>query len=217
MPIKVYLLDDHEVVRRGLRDLVEAAPDMEVVGESASAQEAARRIPALMPDVAVLDVRLPDGSGIEVCREIRSVDPRIRALMLTSYDDDHALASSVLAGASGYLLKDLSGEGIVSAIRRVASGEDLADHPHVKALRERWSSHEELDPRLKTLSPTERRILDLVADGLTNRQIGDRLRLAEKTVKNYVSSVLGKMGMESRTQAAVYAATHRDTENPTTR
>jgi DNA-binding NarL/FixJ family response regulator len=217
MPIKVYLLDDHEVVRRGLRDLVEAAPDMEVVGESASAQEAARRIPALTPDVAVLDVRLPDGSGIEVCREIRSVDPRIRALMLTSYDDDHALAASVLAGASGYLLKDLSGEGIVSAIRRVASGEDLADHPHVKALRERWSSHEELDPRLKTLSPTERRILDLVADGLTNRQIGDRLRLAEKTVKNYVSSVLGKMGMESRTQAAVYAATHRDTENPTTR
>jgi DNA-binding NarL/FixJ family response regulator len=217
MPIKVYLLDDHEVVRRGLRDLVEAAPDMEVVGESASAQEAARRIPALTPDVAVLDVRLPDGSGIEVCREIRSVDPRIRALMLTSYDDDHALAASVLAGASGYLLKDLSGEGIVSAIRRVASGEDLADHPHVKALRERWSSHEELDPRLKTLSPTERRILDLVADGLTNRQIGDRLRLAEKTVKNYVSSVLGKMGMESRTQAAVYAATHRDAQEPTTR
>ncbi len=217
MPIKVYLLDDHEVVRRGLRDLVEAAPDMEVVGESGSAQEAGRRIPALMPDVAVLDVRLPDGSGIEVCREVRSVDPRIRALMLTSYDDDQALVSSVLAGASGYLLKDLNGEGIVAAIRRVAAGEDLSDHPMVKALRDRWASHEEDDPRLKTLSPTERRILDLVADGLTNRQIGDRLRLAEKTVKNYVSSVLGKMGMESRTQAAVYAATHREPHDPPTR
>ena len=212
--IKVYLLDDHEIVRRGLRELVEGSPDMEVVGESGSAREAARRIPALLPDVAVLDVRLPDGSGIEVCREIRSVDPRIRALMLTSYDDDQALVSSVLAGASGYLLKQLSGEGIVAAIRRVAAGEDLSDHPHAKALRERWASHEERDPRLKSLSPVERRILDLVADGMTNRQIGDRLRLAEKTVKNYVSSVLSKMGMESRTQAAVYAATHREQHGP---
>ena len=215
-PIRVYLLDDHEIVRRGLRELVEGSPDMEVVGESGSAREAARRIPALLPDVAVLDVRLPDGSGIEVCREIRSVDPRIRALMLTSYDDDQALVSSVLAGASGYLLKQLSGEGIVAAIRRVAAGEDLSDHPHAKALRERWSSHEETDPRLKSLSPVERRILDLVADGMTNRQIGDRLRLAEKTVKNYVSSVLSKMGMETRTQAAVYAAIHREQHGPPT-
>ena len=209
-PIRVYLLDDHEIVRRGLRELVEGSADMELVGESGSAREAARRIPALLPDVAVLDVRLPDGSGIEVCREIRSVDPRIRALMLTSYDDDQALVSSVLAGASGYLLKQLSGEGIVAAIRRVAAGEDLSDHPHAKALRERWASREERDPRLKSLSPVERRILDLVADGLTNRQVGDRLGLAEKTVKNYVSSVLSKMGMETRTQAAVYAATHRE-------
>jgi DNA-binding NarL/FixJ family response regulator len=215
-PIRVYLLDDHEIVRRGLRELVEGSPDMEVVGESGSAREAARRIPALLPDVAVLDVRLPDGSGIEVCREIRSVDPRIRALMLTSYDDDQALVSSVLAGASGYLLKQLSGEGIVAAIRRVAAGEDLSDHPHAKALRERWASREERDPRLKSLSPVERRILDLVADGMTNRQIGARLHLAEKTVKNYVSSVLSKMGMETRTQAAVYAATHREQHGPRT-
>ncbi|MDV3222782.1 response regulator transcription factor, partial [Intrasporangium sp.] len=214
--IKVYLLDDHEVVRRGLRDLVEAAPDMEVVGESGSAREATRRIPALLPDVAVLDVRLPDGSGIEVCREVRSIDPRIRALVLTSYDDDQALVSSVLAGASGYLLKQLSGEGILAAIRRVAAGEDLSDHPHARALRERWASREEHDPRLRSLSPVERRILDLVSEGLTNRQIGDRLGLAEKTVKNYVSSVLSKMGMETRTQAAVYAATHREQQDPTT-
>lgn len=214
--IRVYLLDDHEVVRRGLRDLVEAAPDMEVVGESGSAREATRRIPALLPDVAVLDVRLPDGSGIEVCREVRSIDPRIRALVLTSYDDDQALVSSVLAGASGYLLKQLSGEGILAAIRRVAAGEDLSDHPHARALRERWASREEHDPRLRSLSPVERRILDLVSEGLTNRQIGDRLGLAEKTVKNYVSSVLSKMGMETRTQAAVYAATHREQQDPTT-
>ena len=215
MSIRVFLLDDHEIVRRGLRDLIEATGDLVIVGESGSAAEATRHIPALRPDVAVLDARLPDGSGIDVCRDIRSVDPSIRVLILTSYDDERALVASVLAGASGYLLKALSGEGIVEAIRRVAGGDDLTDQPQVQALRAGWSAHAETDPRLRSLSPTERRILDLIADGLTNRQIGEHLGLAEKTVKNYVSTVLAKMGMERRTQAAVYAATHRRAEPPT--
>ena len=214
MSIRVFLLDDHEIVRRGLRDLIEATGDLVIVGESGSAAEATRHIPALRPDVAVLDARLPDGSGIDVCRDIRSVDPSIRVLILTSYDDERALVASVLAGASGYLLKALSGEGIVEAIRRVAGGDDLTDQPQVQALRAGWSAHAETDPRLRSLSPTERRILDLIADGLTNRQIGEHLGLAEKTVKNYVSTVLAKMGMERRTQAAVYAATHRRAEPP---
>jgi two-component system response regulator DevR len=214
MTIRVFLLDDHEIVRRGLRELVESTRDMVVVGESGSALEATRRIPALRPDVAVFDARLPDGSGIDVCRDVRSVDPSIRGLVLTSYDDERALVASVLAGASGYLLKTLSGDDIVSAIRRVAAGEDLSDHPQARALRESWAAQPESDPRLRLLSPTERRILDLVADGLTNRQIGARLGLAEKTVKNYVSSVLGKLGMERRTQAAVYAVTHRPEGSP---
>lgn len=208
MSITVFLLDDHEVVRRGLRDLVEADPDMTVVGESGSAQEAARRIPALRPDVAVFDARLPDGSGIDVCRQVRSVDPTIRGLILTSYDDDEALAAAVLAGASGYLLKDIKGVGIIDAIRRVAAGEDLLDHQRAERLRTHWSDPAGEDPRLRSLTPTEHRILVHVAEGLTNRQIGELLSLAEKTVKNYVSSVLAKMGMERRTQAAVYAATH---------
>ena len=215
MSIRVFLLDDHEIVRRGLRDLIEATGDLVIVGESGSAAEATRHIPALRPDVAVLDARLPDGSGIDVCRDIRSVDPSIRVLILTSYDDERALVASVLAGASGYLLKALSGEGIVEAIRRVAGGDDLTDQPQVQALRAGWSAHAETDPRLRSLSPTERRILDLIADGLTNRQIGEHLGLAEKTVKNYVSTVLAKLGMERRTQAAVYAATHRRAEPPT--
>ncbi|WP_051510644.1 response regulator [Intrasporangium oryzae] len=214
MTIRVFLLDDHEIVRRGLRELIETTDDMVVVGESGSALEATRRIPALRPDVAVLDARLPDGSGIDVCRDVRSVDPSIRGLILTSYDDERALVASVLAGASGYLLKDLTGEGIVAAVRRVAAGDDLSDHPHARALRAQWSSPDDADPRLRSLSPTERRILDLVADGMTNRAIGEQLGLAEKTVKNYVSSVLAKMGMERRTQAAVYAATHRPDPPP---
>ncbi len=208
MSIKVFLLDDHEVVRRGLRDLVEADPEMSVVGESGSAQEAARRIPALRPDVAVFDARLPDGSGIDVCRQVRSVDPSIRGLILTSYDDDEALSAAVLAGASGYLLKDIKGVGIIDAIRRVAAGEDLLDHARAERLRNHWSDPAGEDPRLRSLTPTEHRILLHVAEGLTNRQIGETMSLAEKTVKNYVSSVLAKMGMERRTQAAVYAATH---------
>lgn len=208
MALKVFLLDDHEVVRRGLRDLVEADPEMTVVGESGSAQEAARRIPALRPDVAVFDARLPDGSGIDVCRQVRSVDPSIRGLILTSYDDEQALSAAVLAGASGYLLKDVNGAGIIDAIRRVGQGEDLLDRERAARLRTHWSDPAGDDPRLRSLTPTEHRILVHVAEGLTNRQIGETMSLAEKTVKNYVSSVLAKMGMERRTQAAVYAATH---------
>ena len=207
--IRVFLLDDHEIVRRGLRELLEANEGFEVVGESGLAQEAARRIPALRPDVAVFDVRLPDGSGIEACRQVRSVDPSIKALILTSYDDQQALATAVLAGASGFLLKDIKGNGLVTAIRRVAAGENLLDTDQASRLRATWSQGDETDPRLRALSPQERRILDHVAAGMTNRQIGDAMSIAEKTVKNYVTSVLAKLGMERRTQAAVYAATHQ--------
>ena len=205
--MKVFLLDDHEIVRRGLRELLEADPEFEVVGESGLAQEAARRIPALRPDVVVFDVRLPDGSGIEACRQVRSVDPSIAGLILTSFDDEQALATAVLAGASGFLLKDIKGNGLVDAIRRIAAGENLLDTERARRLRESWSG-EVLDPRVRGLSPQERRILDHLAAGMTNRQIGEDMNLAEKTVKNYVTSVLAKLGMERRTQAAVYAATH---------
>ena len=210
MTIKVFLLDDHEIVRRGLRELLEATSDFDVVGESGLAQQAARRIPALRPDVAVLDARLPDGSGIEVCRQVRSVDPSIHCLILTSFDDERALATAVLAGASGFLLKDIKGNGLVEAIQRVAAGENLLDTDRARQLRESWKDGTASpDPRLRLLSPQERRILDHVAAGLTNRQIGESMSLAEKTVKNYVTSVLSKLGMERRTQAAVYVATHQ--------
>ena len=205
-PIRVYLLDDHEVVRRGLRDLLESDGDIEIVGESGSAQEAAARIPALRPHVAVLDARLPDGSGIDVCRDVRSVDPAIQALILTSYDDDEALFAAILAGAAGYLLKQVGGNDLVDAVRRVAAGQSLID-PSLTArvlerLRHGPSEHEELS----SLTEQERKILALIAEGLTNRQIGERLFLAEKTVKNYVSSILAKLGLERRTQAAVLAS-----------
>ncbi|WP_377645549.1 response regulator [Oryzobacter terrae] len=209
MPVRVFLLDDHEIVRRGLRDLLTGTPGFDVVGESGSAREAARRIPALRPDVAVYDVRLPDGSGVEACREVRSVDPSIAGLILTSFDDEQALATAVLAGASGFLLKDIRGNGLVDAIRRVAAGENLLDTERADRLREAWRSATPVDRRLNELSPQERRILDHVAAGLTNRQIGSAMHLAEKTVKNYVTSVLAKLGMERRTQAAVYVATHQ--------
>ena len=209
MKIRIFLLDDHEIVRRGLRELLETVEDFEVVGESGSAVEAARRIPALRPHVAIFDARLPDGSGIDVCREVRSVDPSIAGLILTSYDDDEALATAILAGASGYLLKDIKGNGLIEAIRRVAAGEQLIDASTVDRIRQGWSSEAGADPQLKLLSPQERRILDHVAEGLTNRQIGEAMSLAEKTVKNYITAVLGKLGMERRTQAAVFAVTHR--------
>ncbi len=207
MTISVYLLDDHEIVRRGLRELIEATEDITVVGESGLAKEAIRRVPALRPDVTIFDVRLTDGSGIDACREIRSVDPSIKALILTSFDDEHALTGAILAGASGFLLKDIRGNGIVDAIRRVAAGENLLETDDARHLMEQWTVHSDTDPLLRLLTPQERRVLDLIVDGQTNRQIGRSLSLAEKTVKNYVTSLLAKLGVESRTQAAVFLAT----------
>ena len=204
----IFLLDDHEIVRRGLRELLEGTEGFSVVGESGSALEAARRIPALRPDVAIFDARLPDGSGIEACRHVRSVDPSIAGLILTSFDDDTALTAAILAGAAGYLLKDIRGNGLVEAITRVARGENLLDPERARRVRSDWADERDPDPRLRSLSPQERRILDHIAAGMTNRQIGETMSLAEKTVKNYVTSVLAKMGMERRTQAAVYVATH---------
>ena len=204
-PYRVYLLDDHEVVRRGIRDLLEDAGDISVVGESASALEASRRIPALRPDVAILDARLPDGSGIDVCREIRSVDPGIHALILTSFDDDEALFAAIMAGAAGYVLKQITGTDLVDAVRRVAGGQSLLDPAVTARVLERVRSGPPEDETLKRLTDQERRILAHIAEGKTNRQIGEEMFLAEKTVKNYVSSLLSKLGMERRTQAAVFA------------
>ncbi len=202
----IFLLDDHEIVRRGLRELLESIEDFEVIGEAATAAQARVRILALRPDVAIFDARLPDGSGIEVCRQVRSADPSIAALILTSYDDDQALATAVLAGAAGYLLKDIKGNGLIEAIRDVAAGKQLISTADVERARRSWARVEQ-DPRLERLSPQERRILDQVAQGKTNRQIGTELNLAEKTVKNYVTSILAKLGMQRRTQAAVFAVT----------
>ncbi|MDX6367901.1 MAG: two-component system, NarL family, response regulator DevR [Nocardioidaceae bacterium] len=205
--IRVFLLDDHEIVRRGLRDLCEAESDLVVVGESGSAVEAQSRIPALRPDVAVLDARLPDGSGIEVCRSIRSVDPRLRALILTSYDDDEALFAAIMAGAAGYVLKQIGTTDLVDAVRRVAGGQSLLDPAVTFRVLERLRSGPPEEPdELAQLTAQERRILGLIAEGRTNRQIGEAIFLAEKTVKNYVSSILMKLGLERRTQAAVLAA-----------
>jgi DNA-binding NarL/FixJ family response regulator len=207
-PIRVFLLDDHEVVRRGLKDLLEADGDIVIVGESGLAQEAARRIPALRPDVAVLDGRLPDGSGIDVCREVRSAHPEIAALILTSYDDDEALFSAIMAGAAGYVLKQIRGNDLVDAVRRVAAGQSLLDPAVTARVLDRLRAGPEEDKALAPLTEQERRILELIGEGLTNRQIAERMFLAEKTVKNYVSSLLGKLGMERRTQAAVFAVKH---------
>ena len=209
MTIRIFLLDDHEIVRRGLRELLETVDDFEVVGESGSAVEATRRIPALRPNVAIFDARLPDGSGIDVCREVRSVDPTIAGLILTSFDDEQALATAVLAGAAGYLLKDIKGNGLIEAIRKAAAGEQLIDPDTIDRVRRGWTSSAGADPRLRLLSPQERRILDHVAEGLTNRQIGEAMSLAEKTVKNYITADLGKLGMERRTQAAVFAVSQK--------
>ncbi|GAA1388042.1 response regulator [Catellatospora chokoriensis] len=203
--IRVFLLDDHEVVRRGLRDLLEAAGDIEVVGESGSAAEATRRIPALRPDVAVLDGRLPDGSGIDVCRDVRSVDPEIKGLILTSYEDDEALFAAIMAGAAGYVLKQIKGTELVDGIRRVAAGQSLLDPAVTQRVLERIRNPKHEPDQLKSLTDQERKILGYVADGLTNRQIAAQMFLAEKTVKNYVSSLLTKLGLERRTQAAVFA------------
>lgn len=205
--VRVFLLDDHEVVRRGLRELLESEGDIDIVGEAGTAASATARIPALRPDVAILDVRLPDGNGIEVCRQIRSTDPTIRAIILTSFDDDEALFSAIMAGAAGYVLKQVTGQDLLSAVRQVASGGSLLD-PHVtERVMQRLRNGSPAEPdELKGLTAQERRILELVSEGLTNRQIGERLFLAEKTIKNYMSSILAKLGLERRTQAAVFAS-----------
>jgi two-component system, NarL family, response regulator DevR len=210
-PVRVFLLDDHEIVRRGITDLLDAEADLVVVGEAGTAAEALRRIPATQPHVAVLDARLPDGSGIDVCRDIRSAHPDIRCLMLTSYDDNDAIFAAVMAGASGYLLKQIRGPSLVEAIRQVAAGRSLLDPTVTERLLRRLRDDEPPDPRLASLTDRERQILGLIADGLTNREIGARLFLAEKTVKNYVSGLLAKLGMQRRTQAAVYGADLRRT------
>jgi two-component system, NarL family, response regulator DevR len=202
--IRVFLVDDHEVVRRGLRDLMDAEEDLEVVGDAATAGMALAGIAATSPDVAVLDVRLPDGNGVEVCREVRARDPRIACLMLTSFSDDEALFDAIMAGAAGYLLKDIKGNDLVDAVRRVAGGDSLLDPSVTGKVLERLRKGDEEDPRLKALSDQERRILALIAEGLTNRQIAERMHLAEKTVKNYVSNLLAKLGMQRRTEAAVF-------------
>jgi DNA-binding NarL/FixJ family response regulator len=205
-PIRVYLLDDHEIVRRGLKELLEADGSIEVVGESGTAGEALRRIPAMHPDVAVLDARLPDGSGIDVCRDVRSIDPSIQCLILTSYDDDEALFNAIMAGAAGYVLKQIRGTDLIDAIKRVARGQSLLDPQVTQRVLTRLREGPAGDPALAALTDQERRILLLIAEGLTNRQIAERMFLAEKTVKNYVSSLLAKLGMERRTQAAVFAS-----------
>jgi len=204
--IRVYLLDDHEVVRQGLRALLESAGGIEVVGESGSAEDAAHRIPALRPHVAVLDARLPDGSGIEVCRTVRGVDPTIQALILTSYDDDEALFAAIMAGAAGYVLKQVRGVDLVDTVRRVAAGQSTLDPAVTTAVLERLRSGPPADPAVARLTGQERRILEHIGQGLTNRQIAQELGLAEKTVKNYVSSLLAKLGLGSRTQAALFSS-----------
>ena len=204
--IRLFLLDDHEVVRRGLKDLLDQEDDIEVVGESGSAQEAAELIPQIAPDVAVLDARLPDGSGIEVCRDIRSTHPSIAVIILTSYDDDDALFAAIMAGAAGYVLKQVRGTDLVDAVRRVASGQSLLDPAVTQRVLTRIREGQPVDDPLASLTKQERRILTLIGEGLTNRQIATEMFLAEKTVKNYVSNLLAKMGMSRRTEAAVYAA-----------
>lgn len=205
MTLRVFLLDDHEVVRTGLRSLIETGDDLEVVGEAGTVEDALVRIPLAQPDVAILDVRLPDGTGIEVCREIRSGHPEIACLMLTSYADDEALLAAVMAGASGYLLKQVSGTDLIADIKKVGAGGSLLDHRLTERVLQRLRRGPEQDERLASLTAQERKILDGIAEGKTNRQIGEELFLAEKTVKNYVSNLLAKLGMQRRTEAAVFA------------
>ena len=205
MTIRVFLLDDHEIVRRGVRELLEVEHDIEVVGEAGTAGDAVTRIPASAPDVAVIDMRLPDGNGVEVCREVRSRNPAVQCVILTSFADDEALFDSIMAGAAGYLLKQINGSDLVDAVRRVAGGQSLLDPSVTARVLERLRNGPVQDERLARLTDQERKILDLIAEGMTNRQIGERMFLAEKTVKNYVSNLLAKLGMERRTEAAVFA------------
>jgi DNA-binding NarL/FixJ family response regulator len=210
--IKVFLLDDHEIVRLGVRDLLEAESDITVVGEAGTAASALARIPALRPDVAVLDVRLPDGDGVSVCRDIRSRMPEVACLMLTSFGDDEALFEAIMAGAAGYVLKQIRGTDLVGAVRTVASGRSLLDPEAASRVMARMRDQSTKSDPLAGLTGQERKILELIGEGLTNRQIGERLFLAEKTVKNYVSALFAKLGMERRTQAAAYAARIFDDE-----
>lgn len=203
--IRVFILDDHELVRRGLQELLEGEGFL-VVGSSGSAVEATRRIPALHPDVCVLDARLPDGTGIEVCRDVRSVDPSLNCIILTSFDDEQALRGAVLAGARGYVLKEIGGTDLIGALRRAAAGESLFTEAVAAGIVGNLVEQEEVDPRTANLTPQERKVLEFVGEGLTNRQIAAEMFLAEKTVKNYVSSLLAKLGFERRTQAAVFIA-----------
>ena len=212
--IGVFLLDDHEIVRRGVRDLLEAEPDITVVGEAGTAAAALARIPAIKPDVAILDVRLPDGDGVSVCREIRSRMPQVACLMLTSFGDDEALFDAIMAGASGYVLKQIRGTDLVGAVRTIASGQSLLDPEAASRVMARMRDQAHRSDPLSGLTEQERRILELIGEGLTNRQIGERLFLAEKTVKNYVSALFAKLGMERRTQAAAYAARIFDEHHP---
>ena len=213
-PVRVFLLDDHEVVRRGVHDLLDDEPDITVVGEAATAEQALVRVPALRPQVAVLDVRLPDGDGVSVCRELRSRMPELACLMLTSFDDEEALLDSIMAGASGYVLKQIQGSDLVSAVRTVSRGQSLLDPAAttklMARLREGGEKHEEEPEALPGLTAREREILALIGEGLTNRQIGQRLYLAEKTVKNHISRLLAKLGVERRIQAAVIATQVQD-------
>ncbi len=212
--ITVYLLDDHELVRYGIRTLLEASGKVRVVGESDSAVEATARIPALKPDVSILDARLPDGSGIEVCRAIRSLDPMLKALILTSYDDDEALFAAIMAGASGYVLKDVRRGDLLLAIERVHAGQSLIDPSLVTKVLDRVRNGPGVAPELEGLTEQEITLLGFIAEGMTNRQISEQMFLAEKTVKNYVSNLLGKLGLERRTQAAVLATRLLGPEGP---
>lgn len=212
-PIRVFLLDDHEVVRRGVHDLLNDEPDITVIGEAATVEQALVRVPALRPDVAVLDVRLPDGDGVTVCRELRSRMPDLACLMLTSFDDEEALLDSIMAGASGYVLKQIRGSDLVSAVRTVAAGQSLLDPSATTRLMARLRGEQTKEPEpggLPGLTAREREILALIGEGLTNRQIGRRLYLAEKTVKNHISRLLAKLGVERRIQAAVIATQAQD-------
>lgn len=212
--IRVFLLDDHEVVRRGVRELLESEGDIVVVGEASTAEHALLRVPAVAPDVAVLDVRLPDGDGVSVCRELRSQLPGLTCLMLTSFADDEALFNAFMAGASGYVLKQVRGSDILDAVRTVAAGGSLLDPRTTARMMERLRTQADSTDPLASLSEQERRVLDLIGEGLTNRQIGERMFLAEKTVKNYVSNLLGKLGMQRRTQAAAFVARLGDHTTP---
>jgi two-component system response regulator DevR len=207
--ITVFLVDDHEVVRRGVADLLDADPELTVVGEASSASHALARIPALRPDVAILDIRLPDGNGIELCRDLRSGLPALKVLMLTSFTDEQAMLDAIIAGASGYVVKDIQGLQLVSAVREVGAGRSLLDNRAAATLMAKVRADATKSGPLAGLSEQERTLLDLVGEGLTNRQIAERMFLAEKTVKNYVSRLLTKLGMERRTQAAVFAAEQR--------